>query len=320
MLFMSNNEGIKKIEYKIQDRMLLGSIYDNIMLKLKYNTPKLSFLYNVMMGQKHRMLYYKRLKRKFWTVCTKDRDWEKEEKVRNKETVWFCWLQGIDKAPDLVKRCLESLKRNLIDKKIIIIDQNNLSDYVTLPEFIIEKWKAGIIGPAHFSDLLRLELLICHGGYWIDATVLCTDNRLTHYIDELPIFMYSFYYFGFNPEIMATNNWLLYGTTNQNIYCLTREFLYHYWRKYNRAVNYFIFHLFMTMALEYYKNEYRNIPIVSQVDEHILASYIFSNFDDLKYQLLKEQTGFHKLSTRFHSDYMKLTNTFYDKIIRRGEF
>lgn len=44
--------------------MLLGSIYDNVMLKTKYRDAKLSFLYNVMIGQKHRMLYYKKIKKK----------------------------------------------------------------------------------------------------------------------------------------------------------------------------------------------------------------------------------------------------------------
>lgn len=69
--------------------------------------------------------------------------------------------------------------------------------------------------------------------------------------------MYSFYYFGFNPEIMETNNWFLYGTTNQNIYCLTRELLYAYWKDNDRAVDYYIFHLFMTMACDYYREEYQ---------------------------------------------------------------
>ena len=36
---------LKKIQYKIQDHMLLGSIYDNIMMKTKYRGEKLSFLY-----------------------------------------------------------------------------------------------------------------------------------------------------------------------------------------------------------------------------------------------------------------------------------
>ncbi len=317
---MSVTEILRTVKFKIEDRMLLGSIYDNIMLKLKYNTPKLAFLYNIMIGQKHRMLYYKKLKKTFWKECTRDTYWEKDEQVANKDTIWFCWLQGIEEAPELVKRCLESIKKNLYNKKIIIIDKENLFDYIQLPDYIVRKWREGIIGAAHFTDIIRLELLIRHGGYWVDATVLCTDSKLVQYIDEQPIFMYSFYNFGFNPEIMEVNNWLLYGTTNQNIYCLTREFLYHYWLKYNRVKNYFIFHIFMTMALEYYKDDYGKIPIVSQVNAHVLATYIYDIYDTKKYEILKLQTSFHKLSNRFNSTYLQKTDTFYDRIIRKGEF
>ncbi|BCN29019.1 capsular polysaccharide synthesis protein [Anaeromicropila herbilytica] len=317
---MTGSEKIKKVGYKIEDRMLFGSVYDHFMLKLKYDTPPLSFLYNVMIGQKHRMLYYKRLKKIFWKECTKNPYWEKNEKIANKDTVWFCWLQGINEAPEVVKRCLESIRRNMKDKNIIILDQNNIFDYIELPDYIMEKWRAGIIGNAHFSDLIRLELLIRHGGLWIDATVFCTDTKLLEYIKDQPIFMFSFYYFGFNPEIMMANNWMLYGTSNQNIYCLTREFLYQYWRKYNRAVNYFIFQLFMTMAIEYYKAEFDKMPIVSQVDAHILSTYIFDSYDSNKYELLKSQTGIHKLSTRFDQESIKQKDTFYDRIIRRGEY
>ena len=77
-----------------------------------------------------------------------------------------------------------------------------------------------------------------------------------------------------NPEIMETNNWFLYGTTNQNIYCLTRELLYAYWKDNDRAVDYYIFHLFMTMACDYYREEYQAMPIVSQVESHVLATYM----------------------------------------------
>lgn len=317
---MIKSSKLKKLISKIKDRMLVGSIYDNLLLKCKYNTPQLKFLYNVMIGQKHRMLYYKRLKKMFWKECTKERPWEQKEKEANPDTVWFCWLQGMEQAPELVRSCLESLKRNLIGKQIVLIDETNVFEYIGFPDYILEKWKKGSIGAAHFSDLIRLELLIRYGGYWIDSTVFCTDAKLLSYLDQLPIFLYSFYYFGFNPEIMEANNWFLYGTTNQNIFCLTREFLYCYWRKYNRAVDYFIFQLFLTMALEFYEEEYKNIPIISQVDAHILATYIFDSFNSNKFELVKAQTGFHKLSTRFDPIQMELKDTFYDKVIRKGEF
>jgi len=311
---------LKKVIYKIQDHMLLGSIYDNIMMKTKYRGEKLSFLYNVMVAQKHRMLYYKSLRKKYYDRCTAKRVWETLEKKQNPDTVWVCWLQGMDKAPELVKRCYESMQKSFSDKRIVLLDESNIFEYISMPEDIIKKWKDGIIGPAHFTDLVRLELLIKYGGYWIDATVLCTDSTLLRQIENEPLFMFSFYYFGFNPEIMELNNWLIYSCANNNILCLLREFMYTYWRENNRAVHYFILHIFQTMALEFYEEEYKNMPIVSQVDAHVLATYIFDDYNQKKYDILCQQTGIHKLSTRFDAEEMKKTGTFYDVVIREGKY
>lgn len=312
------NGKISILKNKISDHMLLGSVYDNIMMKVKYNQGKLSFLYNVMVAQKHRMLYYKKLKKKYFNKCIENRPWENKEKKQNKDTIWFCWLQGLDNAPLIVKRCYESLQRNINDKKIVVLNENNIFDYVSLPDYIIDKWKKGIIGMAHFTDLVRLELLKEYGGYWIDSTVFCTDASLMELIDEEPLFMYSFYYFGFNPEIMELNNWFIYSNTNNNILCLVQNLLYEYWKDYNRPVDYFLFHLFMTMAVEYYEEEYKNMPVISQVDSHVLATYIFDEYNNRKFDILKKSTGFHKLSTRFDDNGKKKKNTFYDVIINKG--
>ncbi|MDO4557098.1 MAG: capsular polysaccharide synthesis protein [Lachnospiraceae bacterium] len=313
------SEKWKKIKYKLKDHMLLGSIWDQMMMKYKYRGPKLSFLYNVMVAQKHRMIYYKSLKEKYFDKCICNRSWEQLEKQSNPDTVWVCWMQGMNQAPELVHRCYESLKKNLPHKKIIVIDENNIFDYVTMPDYIVQKWRDGIMGTAHFTDLLRLELLIKYGGYWIDATVLCTDGKMLEYIDKEPLFMYSFYYFGFNPEIMETNNWFIYSTTNSNVLCLQRELLYQYWKEENRAVNYFLFHIFMTMVLDYYKEDYQKMPIISQVDAHVLATYIYDTYEQRKFDILKLSTGFHKLSTRFETEKL-VDHSFYDMVVRQGKY
>lgn len=69
------------------------------------------------------------------------------------------------------------------------------------------------------------------------------------------------------------------------------------------------------MAIDYYREEYDKMPIVSQVDSHILATYIFDDFDKDKLQILCKSTGFHKLSTRFDLKKKKGNDTFYDMII-----
>ena len=215
---MSGNKG--KLINRIKDRMLLGTIYDQLILKLKYTDEKTHFLYGVMVGQKHRMILYRRLKKKYLQRCTKERPWEKLEKVNNIDTVWVMWLQGINNAPEIVQRCIDSQKKYMPDKKFIIVTEDNVLDYVELPDYIVEKRNKGIITNAHFSDLVRNALLIKHGGYWIDSSVLFTDDELIKDIEKYPLFMYSFYYFGFNPEIMELNSWFIHSTTNNNMLCL----------------------------------------------------------------------------------------------------
>lgn len=303
---------------KIKDRMLLGSIYDQIMKHTRYHEKPLDFLYNVMVGQKHRMLYYKKLKKQYFAKCVSHRPWENLPKESHPENVWILWFTGMDTAPEIVRQCFESVKKHMPDRNIVVLDENNYRDYVELPEYILEKYHKGIIKDAHLSDIIRMEILIRYGGYWIDSTVFVTDDSMIRKIEDQDLFMYSFYDFGFDPEIMTLNNWFIYSRTNNNILNLTLKLLYSYWRDYDRTINYFFFHIFLTMVTEFYKDEYEKMPIVSQVPSHVLATYIYDDFDKNKYEILKETTGIHKLSTRFDTDKLQKEGTFYDIVIRRG--
>ncbi|WP_029321002.1 capsular polysaccharide synthesis protein [Butyrivibrio sp. AE3004] len=309
-----------KLINRIKDGMLLGTIYDQVMLKVKYNDEKTHFLYSVMVGQKHRMILYKRYKNKYLNQCIQERIWEKKEKKQNSNTVWIMWLQGLNNAPDIVKKCVESQKKAMAQKKFIIIDENNIYDYVTLPDYIIQKREKGIITNAMFSDLVRLELLNKYGGYWIDASVFMTDGELISEIDNLPLFMFSFYYFGFNPEIMEYNSWFMHSTSNNNLLCLLQQLMYAYWKEHNYISNYYLLHILGSIANDYYKEECEAMPIISQVDAHILATYIYDNYDPYKYKMLTRKTGIHKLSIKFDQERLRRKGTFYDVIINQGNF
>lgn len=41
--------------------------------------------------------------------------------------IWFCWLQGMENAPELVKVCYESLCKNINDREIVVLTNENLS-------------------------------------------------------------------------------------------------------------------------------------------------------------------------------------------------
>ena len=62
-------------------------------------------------------------------------------------------------------------KRKMINFKVLnYIDKYNVEKYIKLPSYIKEKFNNGSFCIAHFSDIVRMGLLLKYGGYWIDST------------------------------------------------------------------------------------------------------------------------------------------------------
>lgn len=104
--------------------------------------------------------------------------------------IWICWFQGMENAPELVKRCYASVKRNMPDKEIIVITKENMDQYVNFPDHILKKWKRGLITDTKMSDFLRMELLIRYGGLWMDSTIFLS-GPIPDWVYEKDIFMYA---------------------------------------------------------------------------------------------------------------------------------
>ncbi len=103
--------------------------------------------------------------------------------------VWVCWWQGLDSAPMVVKKCVESIERNIPkDKaKLIIVTIENYMQYVSFSETIVARYNSGVISLAHLSDILRMQLLYRYGGLWLDATSFVSDGRIREF------FQFDFY-------------------------------------------------------------------------------------------------------------------------------
>ena len=68
------------------------------------------------------------------------------------------------------------MKKHITDHEIIFIDMNNLSKYVKIPDYMLEKYKKGIISHAHFADIVRIFLLREYGGLWMDTSTFLTGK------------------------------------------------------------------------------------------------------------------------------------------------
>lgn len=214
------------------------------------------------------------------------------------ENVWWCWLQGIENAPDICKACLDSVKMTLepYDYNLNILDKNSIFDYINLPGYIMDKYQKGKISSAHFSDLIRLELLVNHGGTWIDSTVYITQYQKV-FFDE-PLFYFSnTYFYDFQPLLLS--NWLLTSDIANPVLRLTRKLLHSYWKVHEYALNYFIFHLYFRMALESYPKIWEKVPVFPAASSFVLARDIYKPFSNERFEQIKRISDVHKLSYRY---------------------
>lgn len=238
---------------------------------------------------------------------------EKEHKTDHK--IWICWLQGMENAPDIVQTCYKSVQKNIKDREIVLITQENYRNYVHFPDIIQSKIDRGIIKGAHMTDLLRLELLLNYGGTWIDATVFCSNSSVPDYMLDADLFMFQCMKPGRDGHSNVVSNWFITATTHNKILYLTRGLLYHYWEHNDDLVDYFIFHHFFQMVIELCPEEWNNVVPFSNSTPHILLLRLFETYDDTIWKAVTVQTPFHKLTYKFDENQIGKENTYYKKII-----
>lgn len=178
---------------------------------------------------------------------------------RRSDKVWVCWLQGFETAPELVKMCVDSMRKYLVGKEIVLLTYENYKTYATLPDFMVRKYERGLIPPALFSDLLRLELLIRNGGTWLDATILCTGSHYPKEIMDCDLFMFQALRKG-DPQFYGTSNWFITACTNNRLLLVLRDVLLQYWQDYDCTLNYYMFHDFFFEIAKLFPEEIAAMP------------------------------------------------------------
>lgn len=242
--------------------------------------------------------------------------WQENLPHCERKTVWIFWWQGEEAMPPLVRKCYDSVRENMKDWEIVLLSEKNYQQYAEFPIYIHEKLQKGIT-LTHFSDLLRLELLIRHGGLWLDATVLCTNGEIPMSILKSELFVYRAQKPGADGKATTMSSWLMWAKTNNRILMGTQAMLYAYWKKNKRLDEYFLLHHFMTIAMDFYKEDASKIPPFCNSVPHILLLHLFDKYDENYWNDLKQMTCFHKLSYKLDEENCKKKGTYYDVIINQ---
>ena len=164
--------------------------------------------------------------------------------------IWICWLQGIENAPDIVKKCYNSVLK-IEGKQVVLITKDNIKQYIVFPKYIEEKWDKGVITNTHITDLLRLELLTKYGGIWMDATVFCTNTKLPDYIEKEDLFFFQNLKPGKDGHSIYLSSWLISAKAHNKILEATKMLCYEYWKTHNYMKDYFLLHLFLSIVLDF---------------------------------------------------------------------
>ena len=226
----------------------------------------------------------------------------KERKVINDdkgEKIFTMWLQGEDKAPVMVKACFKSIRKHC-KQELVVLDENTIFDYITLPQEIIEKRKQGKIKHAHLADICRVELLYEHSGIWLDSTDFVTSPIPKWIIDE-DFFVYMAGKNVGSPYSFMQNCFI---RARKGAYLLDawRAMILDYWMHENHSFDYFMHQLlFKTLVMndERAKKYFAKMPHVDQDPTHALWwTYRNRPFDKKTFDDVTSGAFFQKVTYR----------------------
>ena len=171
------------------------------------------------------------------------------------EPIWVFWWDGEENAPEIVKACIRSIRRNTNGHRVVFLSRENMGDYVDLPEYIERKHENGIIGHAHYADMVRLALLAKYGGVWIDATVFVSQPLPEELFKEE---FYTAKSIDNKAFYFSKSRWVGYflaGNREFPLFAFSRDMLFEYWMNEEEAISYLIMDYIFYIA-------YRCIPEV----------------------------------------------------------
>jgi hypothetical protein len=213
--------------------------------------------------------------------------------------IWMCWWQGLDDAPEIVRSCVDSVRRNAENREVIIITDENLADYADIPGWFIDLYHEGIVSRTHLSDLLRLTLLAEHGGMWLDATFYCA-GPLSGKVYDKPIWTIK------RPDYLHAsvacgqfaNYSLACDAAHRSIFATVRDFYLEYWRRECFLIDYLLTDYLIVLANKHCSEiaeDFSSIePNNPQCDE--LVKVLGEPYDEEYWKSLKSETNLFKLT------------------------
>ena len=235
-----------------------------------------------------------------------------KKQFADQKIIWQYWGQGLAAAQqnETVRLCFASVDQYKADYQVIRIDEESVKDYLDLPDFIWEKKKNAQFKPAFFADLIRLALLDCYGGVWIDATILLTApidpvilqqdffmfHRHQDALNKMQWQNFNSDYFGWGEEhVVNVLNSFIVAKKNKTIIHVCLEIMMNFWKTQKDIPHYFIFQIMFNQLINDYLSEIEFLRLDDTV-VHLLQIEQNKEMNQGKYDEILNKTMIHKLN------------------------
>lgn len=245
--------------------------------------------------------------------------------------IWQYWGQGIENnaLPEVVQMCLSSVDKYKGVYKVIRLNDDTVSDYIDLPDYVWDKKNNPAFNRTFFSDLLRLALLNTYGGVWLDATILLTDTLPVH-LAKLDYFIYQrddavlnksywenmdVHYWGWHKNYkVRTLNSIIFAKKGSALISTMLDLILHYWKTQDRIIDYFFFQILYNLLIQtQFVNE--KCPVISDTIPHLLQAKIkYPDSSNITDEEIIKSGSIHKMAYFKHNRLERL-KSFYKKYI-----
>jgi hypothetical protein len=140
------------------------------------------------------------------------------------KTIWTFWLQGMERAPEVVKRCVASWQEMNPGWDVRVLDGSTAEPY--LARATVPARRLAALPPEKRANILRMRLLTEEGGVWTDASTLCL-RPLDHWLPEC--MAGGFFFFRDAAPFLMAENWFLAAERRSRLAELWRDEHERFW-------------------------------------------------------------------------------------------
>ena len=271
------------------------------------------------LAQKKHKFILDYLKTNLHETITEYQEYKETPLAATGRNIWTIWWQGEENAPELVKACIRSMKKNANGATLHVLNEDNIEDFLEIPQILINARDDGTLSMANFTDVLRLMLLEKYGGIWLDSTIF-VSKPIPEEIFSLPFYSLHTQWDDYTCYVQHNlyHIFVIGSKPEGKLVSFTKNMFLEYITKHNTIIDYFMLDYVFFIAYQTFpdiKEEIDSLPYSSE-RLYDLVHLLDKPYDDTEFNKLCNDCIFSKLD--WHKKYETEKNgkpTYYSHLI-----